>query len=78
MRSFFRTFAGKLILVLVCVLSLLTAAACVGGAALTVSAEDGYVHLITRDEIKQNEIGRLREISRAALSAELGEAPRGI
>ena len=79
MRSFFRTFAGKLILVLICVLSVLTAAACVGGAALTVSAEDGYVHLITRDEIKQNEIGRLREVSRDVLHFLLnwGRLPEG-
>ena len=79
MRSFFRTFAGKLILVLICVLSVLTAAACVGGAALTVSAEDGYVHLITRDEIEQNETGRLREISRQVLNFLLnwGRLPEG-
>ena len=79
MRSFFRTFAGKLILVLVCVLSLLTAAACAGGAALTVSAEDGYVHLRTLEEIKQDETGRLREVSRDVLNFLLnwGRMPAG-
>ena len=57
MKRFFRTAAGKAVLILVCVISILTFAACAAGAALTVSAEDGRISLRTQDETMEWVLG---------------------
>ena len=53
MKRFFRTFAGKGLLILICTLSLLAAAAGAFGTVFAVSAENGYVRLRTRDEAEE-------------------------
>ena len=53
MRAFFRTVWGKMILVIVCIASILTAAACAYGASITVSAKDGYVYLRTEAQARK-------------------------
>ncbi|MBQ6292430.1 MAG: HAMP domain-containing histidine kinase [Lachnospiraceae bacterium] len=50
MKAFFRTGWGKLILILICIASLLTTAACAVGTCLAVANDDGYVYLRTQDE----------------------------
>ena len=50
MKQFFRTVWGKLILVLICIASILTAAVCAVGTCLAVANDDGYVYLRTQDE----------------------------
>ncbi len=52
MKSFFRTVWGKLILVIVCTLSVLLTGACVLGASLTITVENGNIHLRPKEEIE--------------------------
>ena len=52
MKSFFRTVWGKLILVIVCTLSVLLTGACVLGASLTITVENGKIHLRPKEEIE--------------------------
>ena len=52
MKSFFRTGPGKLILIIVCTLSVLLTGVCMLGASCTISAENGEIHLRSRGDIE--------------------------
>ena len=52
MKRFFKTAAGKTVLVLVCIVFLLVLAACAVGAGLVVSADNGVFYLRTEEEAK--------------------------
>ena len=57
MKAFFRTVWGKVLLTLICVLSVLTLIVCAGGAAVTVSAENGRIRMRSQEEMIESLLG---------------------